>query len=122
MARVLVIDDDPVARCSVVMFLEDAGHEVSEAADGREGLSAFRHAPADVVITDVIMPGMDGLEMIMELWREYPQVKVIAISAGDDAIPMDMCLDHARIFGALRTFTKPIDRAGILAAVNELAA
>lgn len=122
MARVLVIDDDAVSRCAMAMFLEDAGHEVREASDGLEGLDAFRKAPADVVVTDVLMPGMDGLEMIMALWRDYPDVKVIAISAGDKIIPMDMCLDHARIFGALRTFTKPVDRSGLLEAVNELAA
>lgn len=73
MARVLVIDDDPVARCAMAIFLEDAGHEVREASDGIEGLDAFRKARADVVVTDVLMPGMDGLEMIMALWRDYPE-------------------------------------------------
>jgi two-component system, response regulator, stage 0 sporulation protein F len=68
------------------MILEGAGYEVVEAANGRQGLTRYRHRPTDLIITDLAMPDVNGLDMIMELTREFLDAKVIAMSGvgGDD--------------------------------------
>ena len=99
--------------------LTRAGHEVSEAENGEAGLREFRGNPPDLVITDIVMPGKDGLEIIMELWHENPDVRIIAISGGGTRISKDLCLEHARIFGAIKTLPKPVERQVLLDAVEE---
>ncbi len=122
MARLLVIDDDGLTRKVWKTILEDAGHEVRLAENGREGLDLFREHGADLIITDIIMPEMDGLEVIMELWRDFPDVKVIAASGGTHRMNPKMCLANARALGALRTLEKPIRGPELVAAVAELLA
>jgi Response regulator receiver domain len=82
MATILVIDDQEPIRKLLRTVLEGAGHEVTEARNGRLGLAAYRERPADLVITDIVMPEMNGLDMILELTRAFLNVKVIAISGG----------------------------------------
>ena len=120
MARILVIDDDEAIRQLLRAWLERSGYEVAEAANGAEGCEAFRKEPADLVVTDIIMPEKEGLETMVELRNEYPDVKIIAISGGgiEDA---EHYLEGARLVGgALRTFTKPLDRKEFIEAVKEL--
>src|SRR4051812_16983873 len=83
MAHVLVIDDEAAIRSFVRLALEKAGHRVSEAADGDEGLRAFRADPADLVLCDIFMPEKDGLETIQILRRASPGVPVVAIGGGN---------------------------------------
>jgi CheY-like chemotaxis protein len=80
MARILLIDDDEPVRTTLRLTLEHFGHTVIEARDGTEGLALFQHANADLVITDIVMPEKDGLEVLRELRRMHPSVKIIAIS------------------------------------------
>ena len=80
MARILVIDDEADMRGLLEETLQSAGHEVSLAADGEEGMKRFRARPADLVITDLYMPGQEGLETIMQLRREFPSVAIMAMS------------------------------------------
>ena len=80
MARVLVVDDDQTVREVVVSYLRAAGHDVPEAADGEAGLAAMDDAPADLVILDVMMPGMDGLEVCRRL-RADSDVPVVLLTA-----------------------------------------
>ncbi len=101
-------------------MLERAGHTVCEAGDGKTGLREYRTNPADLLITDIVMPDKDGLEIILELWRDYPDAKIIAISGGGAQISSEMCLDYARVFGALKTLAKPVERKTLLDTVNEL--
>jgi CheY-like chemotaxis protein len=82
MARVLVIDDEDLLREILREMLEDAGHQVSQEADGSAGIESFRESPADLVITDMIMPKMDGINTIWRLKQMCPDVKIIAISGG----------------------------------------
>ena len=82
MATVLVIEDDQEVREFLVAVLSRAGHTVSDACNGRDGVTMFRENPVQVVITDIIMPEKDGIETILDLRREHPQLKVIAISGG----------------------------------------
>jgi DNA-binding response OmpR family regulator len=79
-ARVLVVDDDETVREVVVSYLRAAGHDVAEAADGATGLSAHREERADLVVLDVMMPGLDGLEVCRRL-RAAGDVPVILLTA-----------------------------------------
>ena len=119
MSRILVIDDEEQVRSMFRMALERAEYEVEVACDGKEGIRLFREYPADLVITDLIMPEQEGVETIVELQRDFPDVKIIAISGGGRMAP-DTYLDIAKKLGALRTFTKPVNRDELLGAVREL--
>lgn len=88
MAKILVVEDTELIRKLVVTLLAFGGHEVTEAADGVEGLQCFRASPPDLVITDIAMPNMGGKEFISELAREYsdscPPILVLSADEGSD--------------------------------------
>lgn len=121
MARILIIDDNPVIRSMLRMMLEDGGHEVAEAGNGNAGLAQFRERAAEVVITDLFMPEKQGMETIEELIRIAPEVKVIAISggSGDLSDPHDY-LNLARRMGAHATLRKPFQMDELLALIHRL--
>lgn len=110
---ILVIEDDASVRVLLAQILEDAGYQTYEAANGREGLEQFRAKPMDLVITDLEMPEMNGLDLILELTRAFLDVKVIAMSghSSDE-------LQTARLLGARQTFAKPLDLSMLLRAVQ----
>ena len=118
MARILIIDDNREVLGTYRRMLEHAGYEVVVAADGKEGIKTFREELLDLVITDIIMPEKEGLETIRELKRDFPDVKIIAISGGGSAEPEDY-LKIAKQFGAMCTLTKPIEREALLETVQE---
>ena len=119
MARVLVIDDDEPIREVLRGILEGLGHEVLEAADGQSGIDLNRsHKPA-LVIADIIMPEMDGLEVIRELRRESQDVKVMAVTGYDEKGEKGY-LALAEEYGANRTFNKPVEPGEIEQAVADL--
>lgn len=120
MAHILLVDDNDQVRTSLRLTLEQAGYEVEEAADGQEAVRRYRARPADVVITDIVMPKKDGLEAIMEIWRDFPDARIIALSGSESVTDPATNLEYARIFGALRSFTKPVNREELLGAVREL--
>ena len=119
MARILIIDDEPQARTMLRELLEEEGHAVVDAKNGKEGLKRYRDEPTDLVITDIIMPEMEGIETILELRRFSPQVKIIGISGGGRLAAQD-CLDDAQAFGAQHVFSKPIENEKLLKAIVEL--
>lgn len=121
MKRVLVIDDDWQMREMMHQVLARAGYEVAEAPNGEVGMNIHRQDPVDLVITDLIMPEKEGIETIRELRRDYPKLKIIAISGGGRA-GADGYLSVAKTIGADRTMSKPFDLKKILAAVEELLA
>ena len=118
MARILIIDDEPQIRSMLRLMLERVGYEVAEAPDGIEGIRRYRENPADLIITDLIMPNKDGIGMIIDLKKEFPRVKIIAMSGGGVNRP-EGYLDGAKKLGAACTLTKPIDRDEMLKAVKE---
>lgn len=83
MKRILMIEDDDDQRELFKMVLEQAGYDVTEAPDGKVGLQRFYQQPYELVITDIFMPEKEGLETILELKKEFPTVKTIAISGGE---------------------------------------
>lgn len=119
MARILVIDDDDQVREMLRRMIHNAGHEVVVAADGDVGMAMYREHPADLIVTDIIMPEKDGWEAIVELRRDYPDIKIIAISGGARLGPYSY-LAIAKRFGAQRVFAKPIEKTELLRAIGEL--
>lgn len=119
MARILIIDDDVQTLNMLRQMLEREGYEVMDAPDGKEGLKRYRENPTDLIITDLIMPEKEGIETIRELRRDFPDIKIIAMSGGGRVVPGDY-LHMARMLGAQHTFAKPIEREELLAAVREL--
>ena len=115
MATILIIDDEEMMRVLLRSTLNGAGYGVVEAANGRQGLELYRRRPTDLVITDIAMPEMNGLEMILELTRQFLYAKVIAISgAGGE----QNVLDVAKLLGARQTFQKPFSIPHLLNAVR----
>ena len=117
--RILVIDDDDQMRVLLRQVMEWAGYEVTEAEDGREGMHKQRRQPADLVITDLIMPEQEGMETIRLLKKEFPQTRIIAISGGGRIGP-EAYLPAAQELGADRVFSKPFDVRELAGAVKEL--
>lgn len=119
MARILVVDDDDLIRKLVVRTLERAGYEVVASADGRQAARQYREQHADLIITDLFMPEKEGMEVIMELRRTDPDVKIIAISGAGSLGPTGY-LEVARMIGASKTLAKPFGREELLNAVRQL--
>ena len=117
MARILVIDDDADTRTLLEHTLRSAGHEVVLAADGREGVQHYRTQPADLVITDLYMPIQQGLDTIIQLRKEYPAVRIIAMCGKSTAIPM---LSAAQRLGAVGFLQKPFLPDQLLAEVAKV--
>ena len=109
MPSVLVVDDEDQIRQLIRETLEQAGYDVEEAGNGKQGLERYRAKPADLVIMDILMPDQDGLESIMTLRREFPASRVIAITGGSDMIGILNFLDVAKMLGARRTLQKPFE-------------
>jgi two-component system chemotaxis response regulator CheY len=118
MTSVLVVDDEEAVRQLIKQALGQAGYQVSEARDGKEGLLRYRQAPADLVIMDILMPDQDGLESILTLRREFPSAKIVAITGGSDMIGILNFLDVAKMLGARRTLQKPFDMKHLLDVVE----
>jgi len=117
MSRILLIDDQSAICDLLVTVLTTRGHTVRVARDGVQGLQAFATHRPDLVITDLNMPEMDGLEVIALLQREYPRVPVIVMSGGFGP-HTDVYLDVAAEFGAASVLRKPFHLAAFLDTVN----
>jgi DNA-binding response OmpR family regulator len=125
MARILLIEDDALVRETLMAQLAGAGHEVVPAAHGGEGLKEFERTSFDLVVTDILMPTVEGLETIKRLRELDSSVAIIAMSGGarslmaDSGNPRIDVLRFANAFGATRTLHKPFSRAELLAAVDD---
>lgn len=121
MARILLIDDEDDVREMFSEVLVRDGHEVVSLANGNGAAAQDGHPPPDLVITDILMPERDGMEVICALRRHAPETKIIAISGGCLLGPA-LYLKAAEVLGADRTLAKPIAGAELIAAVHELLA
>lgn len=119
MSQILFIDDNEPFRVSFSRILLKQGYTVEQAGDGIEGLKKFRAAPADLVICDLIMPEMEGMETIQELLRIKPDLKIIAISGGGRVNPLDY-LKIAQMMGASEKLAKPFSSDELLVVVGRL--
>ena len=119
MTRILVVEDDEQVRTMLCMTLRQAGYETVEADSGRTAREVQAHQPADLVVTDIIMPEEDGLETIMYFRKHFPDTQIIAISGGGRVDARDFLKD-AQLLGATVTFQKPVDRGQLLGAVRDI--
>jgi CheY-like chemotaxis protein len=120
LARILIIDDDPAVQTTIQLLLERAGHSVALASDGREGLDAFATEQFDLLLLDVFMPGMDGLETMRMIHRKKPKMPIIVISGRPfvpDLSPEPDYLGMATKLGAVCSLPKPFKPADLLATV-----
>lgn len=115
---ILLIDDEKPFRDVLKQVLSKAGYDVVEAANGAEGINRFYEKPADMIVTDIIMPEKEGIETILELKKAHPEVKLIAMSGGG-WYGTDIDFDMARKLGA-RTLDKPFALQELLDVVTEL--
>ncbi|MBP2295423.1 response regulator transcription factor [Azospirillum rugosum] len=120
MARILVIDDVPSVTALLRLLLEGRGHAVAEAHDGAAGLKAMEAAPFDLVVVDMMMPGMDGIELVKRLRDRGDHPAVIAMSGGSDEFPAAYALKISEMHGADRLLYKPFGNDEFLDAVAEL--
>ncbi|MEW6666521.1 MAG: response regulator [Thermodesulfobacteriota bacterium] len=119
MARILIVDDSPSDRSALRNVLESRGYRVQEASDGKAAIRMQRTTPADLVITEILLPEKDGMETIVDLKRGFPDVKVIAVSRGG-AISPQIYLKMAMELGASRALRKPFDPHKMTETVWEL--
>lgn len=117
MARILIIDDEELVRFTLRKMFQHTGHEVTEAENGRQGLDLHQAKPFDLVVTDIIMPEQEGVETILELRRDYPQLPIIAISGGGRTGTTDYLRMCAQL-GACHTLPKPFSQDELLSAVK----
>ncbi len=122
MARVLIIDDNEDLRELVQVILVGAGYDVELAEDGQSGVAAQRVKPADLIVTDIFMPVQDGIETIAQVRREFPNVKILAVSGGGKTTHSRGYLTTASQIGADDTLAKPFEHDQLLRAVADLLA
>ncbi len=118
MATILLIDDDEGFRTMLRRALQRVGYTVIEAEEGGAALRALSGATVDLVITDIIMPGKEGIETILALRRTHPELKIIAVSGGGRRKP-EGYLDVAKDFGAVHVLRKPFDNEELFAAIKD---
>ena len=118
MKRILVVDDEAQIRTMLTQMLEQEGYAVHTAENGEEGLALVGQYAFDLVVTDMIMPVKDGLKFIMELVRDYPDLKILAISGGG-AIKAERYLTMAGYLGDIATLEKPFKRDAFLEQVRK---
>ena len=115
--RILVVDDEPGIRRAVAAEMEDGGYDVESAASGSEAILKFRESPADLVITDLKMDGMDGLDVLREIKRARPETEVMMMTAHGT---MDTAVAALRA-GAYDYIAKPFDMDDLALSVRRMA-
>ena len=118
MANVLLVEDEPLVLETLSSAIKSSGHTVVTASNGVLGLKRFAEQQFDLVVTDIIMPDKEGIEMILEMRRQKPDAKIVAISGGGRTGNVEF-LKMAESFGAMATLKKPIRLAELLKVLSE---
>ena len=120
MAKILIIDDEDAFRDMLKEMLKRAGHEVLAAGNGKSGIGLYREDPADLVITDILMPEKEGMATILELHEDYPEVKIIVMSGGGVGKAEDY-LKAATLLSCVKaSLRKPFTKADMLRTVKDV--
>ena len=117
--KILIIEDDAALRETICDILEAANYEVKDTNNGKEGLAWHKEQLFDLIITDILMPDIDGLEIIMEIREKYPETKLIAISGGG-YIASAQYLYAAEKLGSQKVLSKPFENEELISKVNDL--
>jgi CheY-like chemotaxis protein len=120
MKRILLVDDVPAVRLSIRAALEAAGYHVVEAADGNEALASLETQAVDLIVTDLWMPNLDGVELLKRLRAVNAGIRVIAISGGGMRKPIDVSAALAQTWGADAVLYKPFDNDDLIGEVSRL--
>lgn len=120
MARILAVDDDPSIRSMIEQILAFLGHEALVVSSGLEALAALKKYPAELIITDIVMPDMTGVKLIAEIRQQTPDMKIISISGGGPHYSAETCLETARAQGADSALTKPFSSEELSTRIDEL--
>jgi len=118
MGRILIVDDEEITRFTLREILEVSGYSVTEARNGKECIDLQKISPFDLIITDILMPEKDGIETIIHLKRDYPGIKIVAISGGGN-MDINEALKFAQEFGADRILAKPFSDEQLIEVVAE---
>lgn len=119
MPRILIIDDEPLVRSVIRSILERNGHTVVEAPDGRDGLELWRNIPIDLVLIDIYMPELDGIDVIKQLTHDCPQAKIIAMTGGARKEGTTSLVTFASLqLGAQHILMKPFTKLSLLDAIS----
>ena len=119
MASILIIEDDQRLRLALKENLMFRGYEVNDASNGLEGINKFRSDKPDLIVMDIIMPEKEGIETIREIKRDFPSVKIIAISGGGTLGP-EHYLKVALAIGADKALKKPFRTDLLVGSIEEL--
>ncbi len=119
MAKILVVDDEAQVRGMLVKMLAVEHHEVIEAENGAQGCKKYREHRPDLLITDLVMPEKNGIDMILELKKEFPSIRIVAISGGGGITGSFDYLPVAKLVGALHILQKPFSLQALKSAVAE---
>ena len=119
MYDILVVDDEPMIREGLKMALEMEGHKAFTAADGLEAIRMMNDRKPDLIITDIIMPESDGIEVICTVRERNPEVKILAISGGGRISAKDH-LKIAHQLGASSVMTKPFSTSELITEINRI--
>jgi YesN/AraC family two-component response regulator len=120
MATILLVDDEDLLREGVREILEMSDYTVIEARDGEEALSQFAVNNVDMVISDVVMPNMDGVDLVGRLRESFPDIPILTISGGSRVVSARFGLDSALLSGANASLTKPFTAKQLIEKVKEL--
>ncbi|MGN7611532.1 response regulator [Magnetococcales bacterium HHB-1] len=120
MAHILVIEDDELFGIYLEQILHDAGHTTVLAKDGREGLRCWQKETFDLILTDIIMPEKDGIELLRDLRNTAPQPKIIAMSGGGRGVFSGEILSITKVLGADHSIKKPFTKEDILPVIDSL--
>lgn len=120
MAKILVIDDDEQMRVMLEEMLKRANHEVVLACDGNEGMALYKESPTDVIITDLVMPNKNGIDLILDMQIQFPDAKVIAISGGGGVAGRFDYLAVSKMLNAGPILKKPFTWKELQDAVDEV--
>src|SRR5262245_54720885 len=118
MPRVLVVDDRPDVRLSLLYMLEASGFSVAEAADAREALSLLQRTPVDVVLTDLLMPATDGVGLITAIRQRLTRPPRIIAMTGSARVDRDATIEEAVSLGAETVLIKPFTRDQLVKAIE----
>lgn len=121
MANVILAEDDDLVRYALVRLMTEDGYAVHEARDGKEAEALLSKVSADILITDIIMPGQEGIETVISVRASHPDLPIIAISGGGRTQNIGH-LDSARELGADKVLAKPFPDDVFLATIKELIA
>ena len=122
MAHILVLDDEMEMRFILETFLRHAGHTVDSAGDGKAGMRLIEQNSYDLVITDVIMPEMDGLEVLMAIKKKYQDMRIIVMTGGTAKTSRDLLMSVAKSMRADALVDKPLDLKELATVISKVLA